>query len=84
MMEIVTSAPLKIPAEPAPEMARPTIKTADDGATADTSEPISKTKKPVRNVYLMENKAYSLPKRGTRAAEGRVKAEPYQPTSLRA
>jgi len=35
--------PLKIPAEAKPAIARPTMNTTDDGATAQMREPISNT-----------------------------------------
>lgn len=40
----MTIAPLKMPAEPAPAIARPRIRTSMLGATPHTSEPTSKMK----------------------------------------
>lgn len=77
IMVMVTNAPLKIPAEPAPERARPTMNATDVGATADIREPTSKMNSAARKVSLVEHIAYIFPKRGTRAAAGRLKAEPY-------
>ena len=76
-MVMVTRAPLKIPADPAPERARPTIKAIESGATAEIREPTSKMKRAVRKVSLIDRIAYILPKKGMNAAAGRLKAEPY-------
>ena len=51
---MVTRAPLKMPADPAPERARPTIKTIESGATAEIREPTSKMKRAARKVSLVE------------------------------
>lgn len=56
-MVMVTSAPLKMPAEPAPEKARPTMKAIEVGATAEIKEPISKMSRAARKVSLVENNA---------------------------
>jgi hypothetical protein len=50
--EMMTMAPEKIPATPIPAMARPTIKTVLDGATAQMSDPISKIKTAIRKPHL--------------------------------
>jgi len=84
IMVIVTKAPLKIPAEPAPERARPATKAAEVGATADIREPTSKIKRATRNVIFVEHVAYNFPKKGTSAAAGRLKAEPYLPVRVNA
>lgn len=57
IMVTVTSAPLKIPADPAPERARPTMKAIELGATADTREPTSKMKRATRKVTFVERTA---------------------------
>lgn len=54
-MVMVTSAPLKMPADPVPEGARPTIKAIELGATAEIREPTSKMKRAARKVSLFED-----------------------------
>jgi len=55
IMVMVTSAPLKIPADPAPERARPTMKAIELGATAESKEPTSKMKRAARKVSFVEH-----------------------------
>lgn len=55
-------APEKIPAEPRPAMALPTIRASEVGAMPQMKEPSSKMKRAIRYVHLMEKKVYSLPK----------------------
>ena len=50
----MTFAPVKEPALPAPEMARPTMKAAEVGAAAETMDPISKIAMVVMKVHLAE------------------------------
>lgn len=50
---MVTSAPLKMPADPAPERARPMMKAIELGATAEIREPTSKMKRATRKVSLV-------------------------------
>jgi len=52
---MVTSAPLKMPADPAPERARPMMKAIELGATAESREPTSKMKRATRKVSLVEH-----------------------------
>jgi hypothetical protein len=54
-MKMVTKAPLKMPAAPAPHNARPTMKEIDVGAKAESKDPTSKMKKEARNMILVEN-----------------------------
>jgi hypothetical protein len=49
---IMTIAPEKIPATPMPAMARPTIRTVLDGATAQMREPSSNTKTAKRKAHF--------------------------------
>ena len=49
---MMTSAPEKMPATPMPAMARPTMSTVLEGATAQIKEPNSKTKTAKRNAHL--------------------------------
>lgn len=49
---MITKAPEKIPATPIPAMARPTIKTVLDGATAQIREPISKIRTAIKKPHL--------------------------------
>ena len=53
-MAIIISAPEKRTAAPTPEIALPAMKTGDDDATAETTEPISKTKRAAMNVHFAE------------------------------
>jgi hypothetical protein len=50
--EMMTMAPEKIPATPIPAIARPTIKTVLDGATAQMSDPISKMRTAIKKAHL--------------------------------
>ena len=50
------NAPEKIPAEPRPAMARPTIRAVELGATPQTREPTSKMPMPTRKTHLMLKK----------------------------
>ena len=43
MLPIMTKLPATMPAAPRPEMARPRMKTGEFGASAQITEPISKT-----------------------------------------
>ncbi len=49
-------APEKMPADPKPAIARPTINVALDGATPQIRDPISKTPMAKRNTTLIEKK----------------------------
>jgi len=53
---MITRAPEKIPAEPTPAIARPTINAADDGAAPQTADPTSKIKIDTKYTVLMEKK----------------------------
>lgn len=50
--EMMTRAPEKMPATPMPAMARPTMRTVLDGATAQMSEPSSKMQTAVRKPHF--------------------------------
>jgi len=50
----MTSAPEKTPAAPNPAMARPTMSIAELFATAQISDPSSKTKRKARYAHLRE------------------------------
>jgi hypothetical protein len=50
------SAPEKTPAEPAPDMARPMMRTVLEGAAPQIAEPISNIKIETRNTVLIEKK----------------------------
>lgn len=52
---IVTRAPVKIPALPNPAMARPIIKTVEDGATPQIKDPTSNTNNADRKTHLTLN-----------------------------
>jgi hypothetical protein len=52
VMEIITRAPEKIPATPIPAIARPTIKTVLEGATAQIKLPISKIRTATKKAHL--------------------------------
>jgi hypothetical protein len=59
---IITNAPLKIPAEPTPAIARPTISATDEGAAPHSALPISKMKIETRKTVLILKNVYSFPK----------------------
>jgi hypothetical protein len=65
--EMITSDPHNTPEPPSPEIARPTMKTAELGAAAQIKDPISNTKSESMKVHLSEYKVYSLPKRSWNA-----------------
>jgi hypothetical protein len=50
----MTNAPEKIPADPMPAIARPTMSALEVGAAPQTAEPISKMAIAVRYTYLIE------------------------------
>ena len=52
VLAMMTIAPEKIPATPIPAIARPTIKTVLEGATAQMSDPISKMRMAERKAHL--------------------------------
>ena len=60
-MAIIINAPEKSIAAPTPEIALPAMKTGDDDATAEISEPISKIKRATVKVHLAEYRGYSFP-----------------------
>ena len=74
-MVMVTSAPLKIPADPATERAQSVMKTTEVGAIADRREPNSKMRA-ARGPALSSMVHRSCRKTEIRAAVGRLKAEP--------
>jgi len=51
---MMTRVPEKMPAEPMPAMARPTIRATEVGAAPQTAEPTSKMKIEIRKTRLME------------------------------
>lgn len=51
--EIVVNAPLDIPADPMPEMTRPTMNMGELCAAAQMTEPTSKMIKKTRNVHYL-------------------------------
>ena len=53
VLAIVTRAPVKIPADPSPATARPTMKAVEVGATPQTKEPSSKMNNATRKTHLM-------------------------------
>lgn len=55
------------PEEPAPATARPAINMGDELASAQMREPISKTKRKLRNTNLLRKNVYNFPARGCRA-----------------
>ena len=52
----MTRAPQKMPAEPTPAIARPTINAEDVGAAPHSAEPTSKMKIEIKYIILMEKK----------------------------
>ena len=82
MVAMMIIPPEKILAAPNPAMALPTMRTTDDGATAQTRDPTSKIKTPAINTHLVEYMVYSLPKISCTAAVARIYALPYQATSF--
>ena len=61
---IMIRQPEKRPAAPIPAMARPTMKTVEDGETAHIKLPISKRARKIRKVHLKERCTKTLPERG--------------------
>ena len=51
---MITVAPEKIPAEPSPAMARPTINAVEVGAAPQTADPISKSAMALKKTILGE------------------------------
>ena len=49
---IIIIAPVKIPADPNPAIARPVMKTSEVGAAAQTADPTSKMKMTIKNVLV--------------------------------
>jgi hypothetical protein len=60
--EIIMIAPDWTPAQPTPANALPIISARELGATAQMSDPSSKTASAVRNTPRTENSLYNLPK----------------------
>jgi len=54
-------APETIPEQPTPEMARPTMKQSEFGATADNSDPSSNIPMAIRNAVFFVQILYILP-----------------------
>ena len=73
-------APLAIPAAPAPEIARPTIRVVLFFATAHINDPTSKTKIDSRNVPFNGKYLYPFPQVDWKEATVKKNAEPYHPT----
>lgn len=82
-LSLTVKAPVKIPADPSPETARPIMRAIELGETAETIEPISNIPSAERNIHLMLNSAYSLPYINWKQQEVRRYDDPYQPTSGR-
>lgn len=61
-VDIVVSAPVNIPEAPNPETARPAMKVAESGATAEIKDPASNRKTQAMKSHFMFKKLYSLPK----------------------
>jgi hypothetical protein len=51
---MITITPDDKPDAPIPAIARPTIKTVEDGAAPDTTDPISNSRIAARNTHLGE------------------------------
>jgi hypothetical protein len=75
--------PGNVPAEPIPAIARPMIRTMDEGAVAQIKLPISKTMTKARKDHFREKCWKILPARGWNAQLVKRNALPYQPTSPR-
>ena len=63
LREIFThvKTPAIIPAQPSPDIARPTIRAGEVGAVPHIKEPISKMATAVKKTYLTEKILYNLP-----------------------
>ena len=72
--------PAKIPAEPIPAMARPTIRAVEFGEVAQMRDPSSKIIIEVKYDHLRLKKVNNLPQSSWNEHEVRKYAEPYQPT----
>lgn len=60
----IVKEPFCRPETPKPATARPTMKKGDEVATAQSSEPSSKTNRNARKVHLVWKYVYILPVRG--------------------
>lgn len=78
---MMTIAPVTMPADPIPAMARPTINVTELGATAQINEPISKMPISHRKTHLGEKKVYTRPNNSVKADDVSKKLDAYQPTS---
>lgn len=73
--------PERIPAQPSPAIARPTIKVGEFRARAHIKHPISKIVRDIRKIFLGMKMVISLPKNGRVAPTTRRKTAPYHPMS---
>lgn len=80
---MIVKAPEPIPAAPTPAIARPTMKTEEDGATAQMRLPSSKIPIASRKVVLREKYLYDFPHVDWKPPVVMKYAEPYQETSAR-
>ena len=72
--------PAKIPAEPIPAMARPTIRAVEFGDAPQMREPISKIMIEVKYDHLRLKNVNNLPQSNWNEQDVRKYAEPYHPT----
>jgi hypothetical protein len=70
-------------AAPVPAIARPRMKTMEDGAVALVTEPTSKINKAIMYIHLELKNVYTRPSVGCSAIDGRRNTLPYQPTFSR-
>ena len=64
---IMVVVPVITPDAPRPQIARPIIRTGDDGAVAHTRDPISNTPMNNRKTILRWNSRYTVPVSGVKA-----------------
>jgi hypothetical protein len=76
---MIVYAPLTIPADPIPAMARPVISIGLFLATPQIKEPSSKTNIANKNVHLIGKYFYPFPHIDWNADTVKKKALPYQP-----
>lgn len=68
----IVTLPFWMPDAPRPAMTRPAMKSGDELATPQISEPTSNTTKKARNVHLALRYVYSLPVSGCRQPDVRL------------
>lgn len=79
---MIMNVPTSIAPAPSPAMLLPAINAAEEGASPQRREPISKMVSPARNTHFAGYMIYSLPQTNCAAASTNRKELPYQATSF--